>query len=229
MPGFDSYVAALLHMDGTDASTTFIDETGKTWTANGNAQIDTALSVFGGASGLFDGTGDYLSTSDHSDFDFGSGDFTIDLRVQFNATPGVACHFFGQTTDVNNRINFLLWNNSGLKLYFRAFSGGSTIIDVNVSWTPSVGVWYHLAVVRSGSSLYFFVNGTQQGATQTVSGTLPNLASSPRIGSYDGSSDFLNGWLDEVRISKGIARWTANFTPATEAYSGPSQAGILIF
>ena len=69
----DGYTVALLHMDGADTSTTFTDESGKTWTANGNAQIDTAQSVFGGASGLFDGTGDYLSASDHADWQLDGG------------------------------------------------------------------------------------------------------------------------------------------------------------
>ncbi|MDI6787615.1 MAG: hypothetical protein QME51_04520, partial [Planctomycetota bacterium] len=80
----DAYTKALLHFDGTDASTTFIDESGKIWTRYGNAQIDTAQSKFGGASGLFDGAGDYITTPDHNDFNLGSGNFTVDLRVRFN-------------------------------------------------------------------------------------------------------------------------------------------------
>src|SRR5687768_6144765 len=79
------YTVALLHMDGADGSTTFTDESGKTWTARGDAQIDTAQSVFGGASGRLDGNGDFVDTPDHADWDFGSGDFTLDLRVRFAA------------------------------------------------------------------------------------------------------------------------------------------------
>ena len=92
----DSYTKVLLHMNGTDASTTFTDESGKTWTANGNAQIDTASYKFATGSGLFDGGGDYIDTPDNADFNFGSGDFTIDLQMRRNSS-GVITKFAGQT------------------------------------------------------------------------------------------------------------------------------------
>lgn len=92
MPVDDVYTVALLHMNGADASTTFTDESGKTWTANGNAQIDTAQSVFGGASGLFDGTGDFISSADSNDWQFDGGsnsnEWTADFRIRFNGDPG---------------------------------------------------------------------------------------------------------------------------------------------
>lgn len=75
---FYGSVVALLHMNGSDASTTFTDQRGHTFTAAGNAQIDTAQSKFGGASGLFDASGDYISTPDSDEWSFGSGDFTIE-------------------------------------------------------------------------------------------------------------------------------------------------------
>ena len=79
----DSYTKLLLHMNGTDGSTTFTDdgETGHTVTANGDAEIDTAQKQFGTASGLFSGTG-YLSILDHADFDFGADNFTIDFYIK---------------------------------------------------------------------------------------------------------------------------------------------------
>ena len=81
----------LLHCDGTDASTTFTDSSSpaKTVTAVGDAQLDTAQFKFGTASGLFDGTGDELTVTDHADFDFGTGDFTIEFFVRFNSVTGV--------------------------------------------------------------------------------------------------------------------------------------------
>jgi hypothetical protein len=86
--GSDGYTVVLLHMNGSDASTTFTDNAfgglGHTWTANGNAQIDTAQSKFGGASGLFDGNGDYISTPDSDDFFFSAGDFTFDTWVRLS-------------------------------------------------------------------------------------------------------------------------------------------------
>jgi len=87
----DEFTVALLHMNGTDAATAFTDETGKTWTAQGNAQIDTGQSKFGGASGLFDGTGDYIDTPDSTDWQLDGGAdanlWTIDFWVRFNGDP----------------------------------------------------------------------------------------------------------------------------------------------
>ena len=79
-----AFTKSLLHFDGADASTTFTDESGKTFTARGNAQLDTAQQKFGTASGLFDGTGDYIDTPDHADWFLGTGDFTIDFWVRFS-------------------------------------------------------------------------------------------------------------------------------------------------
>src|SRR6266487_3394688 len=79
----DSYTKSLLHFDGTNSSTTFTDESGKTWTANGNAKIDNSQAEFGGTSGNFDGVVSYLSTGSSSDFSF-TGDFTIDTWVKYS-------------------------------------------------------------------------------------------------------------------------------------------------
>ena len=98
----DGYTVALLHMNGVDNSTTFTDESGKSWTANGDAQISTSQSKFGGASGLFDGTGG-LSISDSDDF-YLPADFTIDfwLRPHSLPTGGGQQYLFYQATDSNN-------------------------------------------------------------------------------------------------------------------------------
>src|SRR3990167_5787652 len=79
----------LLHMDGADASTTFTDEVGHVFTPAGNAQIDTAQSKFGGASGLFDGTGDYITTPNSADFDPGTGSFTAEMWIRPAALTGI--------------------------------------------------------------------------------------------------------------------------------------------
>ena len=103
MSGWDNYTKLLLHFDGTDGSTTFVDSSpsGKTVTAVGNAQIDTAQYKFGGASGLFDGNGDYLSVPDSDDWYFGTGDFTIDAWARF-ANANVCHCICAQRADDNN-------------------------------------------------------------------------------------------------------------------------------
>lgn len=209
----DVYTKALLHMNGTDASTTFTDESGKAWTAAGNAQIDTAQSKFGGASGLFDGTGDWISTPDHDDFNYGSGDFTIDFWVRFNSLASIS-GIYGQFNDTNNQVR-LFWSTTN-NLQFDAFVGGSVVFQMIRSWTPSTGTWYHVAVVRKGNNWYMFVDGSQIGTTYVDSDAFPDIAGTVFLGAAD--TFVLNGWLDEVRVSKGVARWIANFTPPTREY-----------
>jgi hypothetical protein len=215
--GLDSYTKLLLHCDGADGSTTFIDSaTGKTVTAVGNAQIDTAQSKFGGASALFDGAGDYLSVPNHADFDFGSGNFTIDFWVRLNAAGGsyVMKRASGATYGP-----FQIMADS-TKLYFTSSATGADW-GVLVSWTFggdfTTGVWYHIAGVRYGNLWSLYVNGVSK-ASATVSQTVVSNTVAVSIGANADASAPLNGWMDEVRISKGIARWTANFTPPNRAY-----------
>lgn len=206
-----SNVVALLHMDGTDGSTTFIDERGHTFTANGNAQIDTAQSKFGGASGLFDGSGDYISTPDSADWDFGTGDFTVEFWVRFNALP---------VNSVVTMVSTYL-SNTGWEVQYRTDVGEGNRLTFgvgdarnNFSWSPSTNTWYHIAVARAGTNLRAFIDGAQIGSTLTNSDNLTNTAQL-WIGALNsgGAIQGFNGWLDELRITKGVARYTANFTP----------------
>jgi len=211
----------LLHMDGTDGSTTFTDSTGKTVTANGNAQIDTAQSKLGGASVLFDGDGDYLSLADSDDWNFGSGDFTVDFWVNFNALDGYK-PFIGQTIDAGNYCIFYLEHLGGNN-YLRFAMGvggvdkGNYVAPLNVA----TGEWHHVAYVRSGTAFKIFLDGVSQTLTVITAigaNSTGDWATTLNIG-YLSNVGYLNGWLDEVRISKGVARWTADFTPPTSPYT----------
>jgi len=228
----DGYTKCLLHFDGADASTTFTDEAGHTWTANGNAQIDTAQSKFGGASGLFDGTGDYISAPDSYDWRLDDGDdasgWTIDFWVRFATTPGTENQVFvAQYADGNNhwRLRYL---NGTLSFYLRA--GGSITVTISNNWTPSADTWYHVAVVKDGANGYMmFVDGTQIGSTQTDVSTMPDMSGGLVIGVRGGDTDWaFNGWLDELRISKGVARWTSNFTPMDGPYGAQHFQAVVI-
>ncbi|MBI3317276.1 MAG: LamG domain-containing protein [Candidatus Omnitrophica bacterium] len=224
--GIDSYTKLMLHANGTDASSTFTDSSSgaKSMTTNGNAQIDTAQSKFGAASGLFDGTGDYVTTADSEDWNFGTGDFTLDFWVRFNS---LASHqrFAAQRADGSNQW-FLGWNTTNI-LRFDVTSAGATTITIDNSWTPSTGVWYHVAFVRNGNNFLAFVGGAQIGSTQTDSSAVDNFASSLSIGEM-GGANYVNGWLDELRISKGIARWTSGFTVPSSEYTGSASSATVV-
>lgn len=219
--GIGTFDKALLHMNGTDGSTTFTDESGKTWTAQGNAQIDTAQSVFGGASMLLDGTGDYLSTPDHADFELGSGDFTVDFRVRFNSISAPHA-LVGKWSTAGSPRSWLIYLNDANTLQFYWSTNGSvggTGSPKSFSWTPSTATWYHVACTRAAGSLRMFINGSQIGATESVSATFFDGAADVTVGGTHNGAALLNGWIDELRISKGIARWSDNFTPPTAEHS----------
>jgi len=207
----------------------FVDSetTPKTVTPNGNAQLSNVQSKFGGGAGYFDGTGDYLSLADSADWDFGSGDFTVDFWLRFNTVA--PAEFVGQIDSIGNNTSWLLFydQGDGNRLRFMYSSNGATLISLNCSWTPSANTWYHIAAVRSGTTLKVYVNGTQVGSTGDVTGvTIYNSTLPLRVGF--GESYYLNGYLDEIRISKGVARWTENFTPPTAPYTSDSYTKLLL-
>jgi hypothetical protein len=228
MSGIDSYTKLMLHMDGTDASTTFTDESSnaKSVTAYGHAQIDTAQSKFGGASALFDGAGDdYLYANSH-DFTFGTGAFSVDCWVRFTALPSANTGVWlaGQTiANGQTYWAFEVWNLSGnMKLIIQGANGGSNLTAIiSDTITLATDTWYHVAICRSGNDHYFFLDGVQAGAPVSNSQAYPAVLApfSSGLRPVSPTDSRLNGWIDELRVSRGIARWTANFTPPVAAYS----------
>ena len=203
-------------MNGSDTSTTFTDDSPSplTVTANGTAQIDTAQSKFGGASGIF-ALNAYLTTNDTAEMDMGTGDFTVDFWIRF-ASVGEGQRIFSIGT----------YNSSGISCFF-AVSGNlqfyinSSTATYDTLWGPSINTWYHVAIARSGSTAKVFIDGTQLGSDITDSTSL-STTSGIYVSAWDiSTSDGLNGgWLDEFRVSKGVARWTSDFTPPTSEYCG---------
>lgn len=208
-----SNVSLSLAMNGSNNSTSFVDASPnqKTVTANGDAKISTAQFKFGGSSAIFDGSGDYLrSTGINNDYTFGTGDFTVEFWVNFSVVQDSG--FVSGTSPAD--------------LDFAYVSGTLRLGRINVAWdstfnwiTPVVGTWYHIAYSRSGSTLRVFVNGV--GLTPAATNAINYVASAINIGfSRPESGDRpLNGYIDDLRITKGIARYTSNFT--VPAYANP--------
>lgn len=214
-------------MDGTDGSTTFTDDAvggTHTWTAVADAQIDTAQKKFGTASGLFDGTGDYIDTPDHADFAMGSGDFTVDCWVRKAGGDGTIMTIIGKASTLGGNADFFIrvladntiqggvYSSDGSDPYKNPVHTGTITVD---------GLWHHVALIRNGANLWISLDGVLSTpdniSAYSMQDSVFKLAVG-RLGEYNGQ--YWNGWIDEVRISKGIARWTANFTPPTSAY-GP--------
>jgi hypothetical protein len=228
---YDSYTKLVCSFDGSDGDTTDTAETGQTITFGGTAQLDTAQKKFGTSALLLNGNSDYVSVPDSTDWFFDTGDFTIDCWVRWNALPtsGNRQKIITQSKDGSNRWYFGIWNNGGVQtLEFRHFPNSGTA-DIAIVKTTSVSIntWYHLALVRNGNNWMIFKDGSQQGTTEVDAYNIDNIAGALYIGvRKDKDEDYFNGWIDEVRVTKGLARWTTTFTPDTQAY--PLESGYIM-
>ena len=156
---------------------------------------------------VFDGTGDYLTVTS-SDFSFGTGDFTIECWYNLTATPTNFYIFdFG-----SNGMRFQIYDSgSGPVVYM--MTSTSTYIIAPANSYVTVGQWYHIAMTRIGTTVTGFINGISQG-TQTVADNFTHTALT--IGNYGGGGDYeFTGYLSNLRILKGTALYTSNFTPPT--------------
>lgn len=208
--------AVMLHMDGSDASTTFTDSSddANSYTANGDAQIDTAQSKFGGAAGLGDGTGDFVSTGSGAEFNVGTGDFTLDYWMRQTSLGEHWIGVFESGTCSQFCLASLLTSPASPETITLYTDGGSTTRNPDFV----INTWYHIAITRSGTDLRLFVDGTQVGATITNSANMDDNAGFRALG-YDSLNFEITGWMDEVRFVVGTAVWTGNFTPPTAAYT----------
>jgi hypothetical protein len=216
MAGLDSYTKLLLHCDGADASTTFVDSaTGKSVAVSvGSAQLDTAQYKFGTASLLLaNATSDQIRTADHDDFNFGSGDFTVDFWIRIAADPAASRGILSQ----NNAGYFRIAMITGSKIYWDCNAGSAERWALSGNTVIANNAWTHVACIRYGNVQTIYVGGVAQAATGAYAGSLDNLTDPFNIG-YDAAFGTLSCWLDEIRVSKGIARWTANFTPPASPY-----------
>lgn len=182
----------------------------------GNAQISTTQSKFGGSSMYFDGIGDYLVSNAASTdlYAFGTGDFTIEMWIRFNAINSVQLVYDSRPTSQGNYPMIYLNSDGTIRYYVNS-------VDRITSSAISSGVWYHLAIARSGTSTKMFIDGTQAGSTYTDSTSYLNASGRPWIGfnAFNSNPDqALNAYVDELRVTKGVARYTANFTPQTSQW-----------
>jgi len=181
----------------------------------GNAQISTAQSKFGGSSMLFDGTGDWLRAPASPNLDMGTGNLTIEGWFYLTAT--VAVDYRMIVSDATNGNNYVSIRSGG--------TGGQ--LEVNVSGTSfrfnlnnsvTINTWFHLAVTRSGTTWYGFINGTSLGST-TNSGSFNIGNGGMFVGRFGGGTAYeWPGYMNDLRVTKGVARYTASFTAPTAAF-----------
>jgi hypothetical protein len=153
----------------------------------------------------FDGSGDYLSLPTTPDLDFGTGDFTVECWVYITAFTALQY----EPIFANSYLFYI--GTSGQLLLFN----GSTDVATGTNGSVTTNTWYHIAWTRSSGTVRMFVNGSQTGSNATVTASIgsgnPNL-----IGRY--STTDLNGFIDDFRVTKGVARYTAAFTAPTKTF-----------
>ena len=201
-------------ISGTSLLTNFtnagiLDNTGRNNLETlGNAQISTSVKKFGTGSLAFDGTGDYLVMSNPITF---IGDFTFELWFNPNEA-----NYYPSILVVSGALNSLgIYNGSSGK-GFIGNTDASTVTRTNFNdVTFSIGTFYHIAFVRSSGVIKVYVDGVAD------STTLSNSANSQvftRLATHRNSADGINGYIDDLRITKGVARYTSAFTPPTAAF-----------
>jgi hypothetical protein len=212
----------LCHFDSINPAGRFIDNSRNNFaiTSSGNVSLSDSQYKFGGASGLFDGNGDYLTTPLSSNLQFGTGDFTIEcwnyMIARTNSFPAIFSNYNSYATGA---LSLFAGHSSGTTTSYQVAINGATFPTIE-GGTIAYNTWVHLAVVRNSGTIKLYVNGTSVGTPYSTAVTLNGVGSLFYIGTTgDGlASGCINGYIDEFRITKGVARYTANFTPQTVAF-----------
>lgn len=229
----DPYSKSLLHFTGDNNSTIITDEAGKIWTAYENAKITTSIYRFNPSCLQSVDGNSFISTPDHDDFNFGSGDFTIDswVYIPWIGAWGGTFYLCGQrdSSGAVSGLNFeiaVVTTINDVQISM-GWGEGTTYKSINGAYTFQYNTWTHVAVVRHGSNMILFCNGA--GTTVEVLNALNNSTGSLSIGrSGDYGTGPLGGYVDEFRVSKGVARWTGNFSPPVYPYGMSQQRIIMI-
>lgn len=224
-----SNVSLLLHMNGASGSASYVDSsfTPVAISFVSGTTIQSSPSLFGGGSGYFDGSGDYIQIAPTSGLDLIGSNFTAEAwlyptaykasgmrimsacggAVAWNSTGGI--HWLMQL-DGSGRLVFQWWNGS-------AAAGFQTTATVPLS------AWTHVAASLAGSNLYLAINGAVQSFIGIGSVVRPSAAPTFAVAAIYGdagaSGTAYQGYMDELRITKGVGRYTSNFTVPTTAFA----------
>jgi hypothetical protein len=228
-PGFslydtDSYTSLLIHSDTTNGSTSFVDSSGNSLTCTGSGGIthSTAQAKLGASSMVLDGSDDIITVQAHASlFDVADGDFTVDFWIRPASgmiTTTSATWFFSGTQDQNLSMAYShgstqsleAWASTNGSSWNIVGDAGTNVWGTNNSLTANA--WQHLALVRSGNLWKIFRNGTQEASVSSSGTVTDEMQNGLTIGQHGGGAYRVEGYIDEFRFSKGIARWTSNFT-----------------
>jgi hypothetical protein len=212
---FFSDVESLLYFDGADASTTITDEKGLSWTAFGNAQVDSDDPLFIDTNALLlDGTGDYATTPNAAIWNLGSNNFTLECFVKPNVSSQVRT-VFEKRVDTDG---YVLQMQADGQFIFACLgmSGGTLLLDG--ATTPPTDEFKHIAVCREGNQWYLFFDGNLESNVTRTQSIVSNTGAFHIGRDPVSSSRDWSGSIGMFRFTLGVARYTSAFTPPSERF-----------
>jgi hypothetical protein len=196
-------------------------------TKNGDV-VFSEISPFESAVGsaFFDGVGDYLLSPPNLNFSFSTGDFTVEAWVNFSALAAnrmiVDCWIGGGSPQGGAGSWQLYYTNTTGKIAW--YAGTSTIVSSTT--TPIINTWYHVAVARAGSTVKIFINGVEEASAAHTTDLTHSRPLAVGV-QYSTTTNFFSGYISNIRIVKGTAVYTGNFTPPSEPLTEVAGTSLL--
>jgi hypothetical protein len=247
MAGIDSYTKLCCHLNSNYADSS---ASAHTLSGNGSAAINTSVKKFGAGSLLVPNVEwpipptDYLKSESSSDWNIGTGNFTIDTWVNFTDISSwgyavwqtlfgggsggaskswcVAYNSYWFENDNPGCLKFTFYNGSGYSDYYSEEGA------IGYLWE---GTWFHIAVVRDGNTLRFFVDGADVGTSSCTSANFTISSGYAYVGCWAASGGSITepmmGYVDELRLSVGTARWTTDFSVPTAEYTSDAPPATI--
>jgi len=206
------------------------DMTGKQIAYNGNVKLVPNVAKFGKA-GYFDGTGDYITVPASSDFDFGTGAFTVRGSLYFSTMQTYNAIIGHRDSDASANVRWSIFtsNTDSLTAYIKNTTGDveiGTITHQDKLITQTINAY---ALVRNGNIITLYLNGIASTTTLTTTQPIGYSAVPLRIGNF-GTSAVTNmlGYMDELEVAKGIARYTTNYIPEQTPFVADAYTKLLM-
>jgi len=201
---------------------TITDRPGKTVYAQGGANLSASVKKFGTASLALNGTTDYATIPTNVDFAFGSSAWTIEMWVYRTGNAG-AIQYLADLRNTSTDVGLVVYL-SATYVPIIAWGAGNTMVTGSAA--VPLNTWTHIAIAKSGTSTKMFVNGTQSGSTYTDNNTY--IQGPLVIGARYNATLPLGGYIDDLRIEKGVAKYTTNFTPSSVALTSDTNTVLML-
>jgi len=202
--------------------------TAHTLTANTTPNASTTQKKFGTHSIYFDGNAEWLSPPAHEDFNLGTGDFCIEAWIRRDNLDNDECIWGDGDAEAASNMQFYFTASGNMRMV-NPTSGNGAHLFLTTGTTISIGNWHHVAAVRYGDTFHIYIDGTSRGNSSVAGLSFGSSTKVHRLGHAYGTQYYgFTGYIDEFRLSKGTARYTANFTPSTSAFTADQYTKLLV-